>query len=449
MAGKRMRKRSQGESKRDAVRRRRLAEPRTGFLFARCSPDVETETARHLAALRKHIDFRRVPQQHPLRDLWASATSGARFQVHHLADDLLALEAVDGFAALLKRMLEDAEAYEDYRYELRMAASLARADGQTVVRLAGNRPGADVEFLTRSAARCALACYRARSATPGLNAVSAECASVARGFLNTFAREVVPADVGIEVLYPSFPITADDSRQAKALLDQMWRSPGEAEHTNASGILVRRCVRLRSLEHSDRKRRARIRFMFRVAERERLRIDRHLRQKLVKEDASWASSFDGCVLVAVEESGFSNGLSEEELAALMSTSAANFSGIISTQLMHTTFGNVTHGFEDVTVHLNAPIELGVCTYGQNSHAWSKEYPAVSLYPDHACEFWDLWQDAVGVHAHCSRPLEWTKRLKRLDDRVSSVRELKERPEIIEHLAQAAVDMRDDAEVFDW
>lgn len=417
-----------------------------GCLSARCDPDVEAETARHLAALRRHIDFRRVSQQHPLRDLWVSASSRARFEVHHLADDLLAVEAVDGFAALLKRMLEDAEAYGDYRYELRMAASLARADGQKVVKLAGNRPGPDVEFETSSGARVALACYRARSATPGLAAVSAECASIARGFLATFAREVVMGDLGIEVIFPSFPIAAEASRQAKALLNHMWHSPNQAEQTNSSGILVRRCVRLRAIEGSGIVRRARIRFMFRVPERERRRVEQHLRQKLEKENASWASVYDGCALMAVEESGFAKGMNNEELASLLSGSRTKFSGIISTQLMHATFGDLVHGLEHVTVH--TPLDFAMCTYGQNFRTWSSGQPVIATYPDHANEFWDVWQDGTGVHARCSRPLEWTRRIKRLDDSVSSVQELKARPEIIERLAQAAIEMRDH-EVFEW
>lgn len=434
-------KRSQSQSKRDAARRKRFAEPRLGFLFARCDGEVEAETARHLAALRKHIDFRRISQEHPLRDLWASATSGARFRAHHLADDLLAVEAVDGFAALVKRMREDAEAYEDYRYELRMAASLARADGQKVLKLAGNRPGPDVEFETVTGARVAIACYRARSATAALAAVSAECASVARSFLATFAREVVMDHLGIEVIFPSFPITAEASRQAKVLLDQMWFSPEQVEHTNSSGVLVRRSVRLRAIEGSGVTRRARIRFMFRVPERERRRIDQHLRQKLVKENVSWASAYNGCALIAVEDSGFSKGLSKAELAPFVSASATKFSGVISTQLVHATFGDTVHGFEHVTVH--TPVDFAMCTYGQNFQTWSRDHPVIATCPDHASEFWDLWQDRVGLHVHCSRPLEWTRRLKRLDDRVSSVRELKERPEIIDRLAQAAVEMRDD------
>src|SRR5690606_135550 len=149
-------------------------------------------------------------------------TSLARFQLHHLADDLLSLKGVDGLEGLVKCLVRSADTYEDFRFELRTAANIARGKESSVVRLAGSRPGPDIELISTNGKRCGVACYRARGeAVPG-EEVDARCFDVMTEFGKAFYSRQVGVDVGLEVLFPAFPPSEDDWREATELLPRLW-----------------------------------------------------------------------------------------------------------------------------------------------------------------------------------------------------------------------------------
>ncbi len=219
------RRKGQGESKREAVRRRLAAEPPLRFLGGRCAADIEALEIEHIRALRRHLNFRRIPANHPIRHLWSTRSSESRFRLQHLADDLQSTEGVDGFPGLVRRMLEDGEAYEDYRYELRVAANLARA-GAHVTRLAGPTVGADIEFRTDRQLLCGVACYRTRSATPHAVAATKACGEISQRFLPVFGAEPIPLSVGLKneasfaALCGVSPVDASSGRQHRHRLNR-------------------------------------------------------------------------------------------------------------------------------------------------------------------------------------------------------------------------------------
>src|SRR5690606_1127230 len=131
-------------------------------MSAKVDPTLVGDTNQHLRVLRDAVSFGKLSDEHPLRRTWMSPTSLARFQLHHLADDLLSLKGVDGLEGLVKCLVRSADTYEDFRFELRTAANIARGKESSVVRLAGTRPGPDIELLSTNGKRCGIACYRAR-----------------------------------------------------------------------------------------------------------------------------------------------------------------------------------------------------------------------------------------------------------------------------------------------
>lgn len=156
---------AQGSNTVEVLRRRRAAEPRPRFLEALGSQAVDDGIAADLDTLRENFDFRRLAATHPVRRAWATATPRALFELRYLAADLRAVQKVDGFERLAKRLVVDHEGYEDFRFELCIAAGLARARDQRVLHVAGEIPGPDVEVVTAAGHVCGIACYRPRRAT--------------------------------------------------------------------------------------------------------------------------------------------------------------------------------------------------------------------------------------------------------------------------------------------
>jgi hypothetical protein len=426
------------------------AEPARSFLDARCDAEVEAETVRHIQVLERHINFLRVPRAHPLRHLWSTPSSKARFELHHLADDISFLEHAPGFKGLLKRLLEDAEAYEDYRYELRLAASVARNRDQEILSLAGNAAGPDLVFRSRSGHRCGVACYRARTAIPALDKVSNECRqmvlSLGRGILNL----PIGISCGVEVIFPEFPARPAHQGAAVELLRDICRIHSSSEFTNSSGVRARRVILLSSPWKIGTARRLRVRFLFPVPSAEKVRIDRQIADKLVKEDR-WASSFEGVAIMAIEQSAFTRGLGKTDLEAVASNSGNAFTGAIATQLTHPTTNGIAHGFETVEHFIQCSgLNLRVETYGQNFRAWADDYAVVTFKPDHAEEFWDLWQDAVGIHLVQSNPLSMDQYSRRLSIKVRP-EEIRAKASLVAQEAAGAFGeyQKTAEEVFDW
>src|SRR5690606_4953391 len=157
----------------------------------------------------------------------------------HLADDLLSLKGVDGLEGLVKCLVRSADTYEDFRFELRTAANIARGKESSVVRLAGTRPGPDIELLSTNGKRCGIACYRARGEAVRVEAVDARCSDVMAEFGKAFYSHQVGADVGLEVLFPVFPPNDEDWIEATELLPRLWRTDAPPELDGDRGVRVR------------------------------------------------------------------------------------------------------------------------------------------------------------------------------------------------------------------
>src|SRR5687767_14562318 len=116
----------------DMSRSKPLCEPVMRWVNARCAtfPDAEIDAR----FLREFLQFRKMSSEHPIRALWTAETVGARHALHHLADDIRQVRDVPGFLGVIRHLQADVDGYEDTRYELRIAAALARG-GQNIHRL--------------------------------------------------------------------------------------------------------------------------------------------------------------------------------------------------------------------------------------------------------------------------------------------------------------------------
>lgn len=406
---------SQSDSKREAARRRKAAEPPARFVKGRCDPEVERNLGRDLAILRETFDFRRLPEKHPIRRLWETPTSRARFELQHLADDLRETQGVDGFNRLVKRLKEDFDAYDDTRYELRLGAALARPPTQKLVRFAAEKVGPDVEVTAKSGHLCGVACYRSNSVTPALAAVGETCRELALHFAGTFASRPLAIDLGLEVEFEAFPPHPPQIEEAKRLLTALWSSLETPVLAGTTGVEVRRAIQLPASKPSGVLRRARIRFMFPVPEREHFRSERHVTQKLKKEHESWARTYPGVCVLAVEESGFAHGLAQETVIAALEESGTAFAGVLATQIFHPIQdGSLVHAFERVHPFFReTDLRIHLETYAQNDKSWAGGDMLISNDLKHASELWDVWQSSTNGHVTRVRELELVKQFSKI------------------------------------
>lgn len=399
---------SQGQSRKEAERRRLADTPAKNFLRGRCDETIQRFTVRDVRLLARLIPFKRLATTHPIFRVWTTPTSMARFQIHHLADDLRLIEGVEGSRGLIKRLVEDPDAYEDYRYEIRMAASLTRHGNQRLVRLAGNNVGADIEFESVSGHRCGVACYRTSATIPAVGDASTACARIADAFLQEFAENPFPMDIGLEVEFPSFPATEAMVLEAPSLLVELWRDFHEPRKHGVTGVRVERIKPLSEAVSRDCLRRARIRFMFPNQEWEKERARRHVLEKLDKESRQWAANFEGKRFMFVEESRLSRGLNADDLKSLVAESGDAFSGMITSQLMYDMQpGGRAHAIEVIGRFVrDSEVRLHIETLGNNTAAMSHEVPLVRFASLHASEVWDLWQATDGsCTGRAVKPLE--------------------------------------------
>lgn len=367
--------------------------PPARWVDAPCVPDLDTEADVEL--LDQAFGIARLADNHPVRELWMSSTPEARWDLHHLADDVRVVGEVPGAKRLLKMLRKDAEGFFDFRYELRMAAAVARSSGQRLDRLAGPDAGPDIEFTSKSGHRCGIACYRAKPSPPSMAAAREALRRIATTFRRRFLFFPLAEDLLIEMTFPSFPIGAEVEKSASDLVYDFWlqHDAGEAER---DGVKVRRLRHPNVPRFANEKRRARLRFLMPVRAAERARVLGHLGNKLPSEARSWAARFDGVALSAIEESSsIQTGALRAEVEAHLREPDQPFAGVLLTYYPLIGMENVTWVARPGDAR---GLHIGVETFGTNTAVWAGDAPRIAYTPDLSNEEWEFVQTSDGTTA---------------------------------------------------
>jgi hypothetical protein len=345
--------------------------------------------------------------------MWSSPSSEARFELHHLADDLRVLRRIEGFPRLLKQLLESADTYEDFRYELRVAGALGRPEGQHLLRLGGDKAGPDIELTTRSGHTCGVACYRANSATPAVAEVPKQMQAIVKAFAPALGAFAPPARLFHEVIFPSFPLREDFIEAAGRLLTSLWMDPsGAPELKDTTGVHVRRVTAANSTVPT-----ASLRFLFPVPAREAFRLDRHVREKVEKENR-WASSYQGVALFAMDQPTLGHDLDQNIFRELLSAPSSGLAAVIMSRAFFPNDGALRHRMEHLHVVTHAELatttfNVAIETFGDNNQRWAGDVPYIELNLDHAWEEWDLRLERGEVHCDRRLPLAIIRQVERL------------------------------------
>ncbi len=373
------------------------AEPPSRWMSAEIEAPLDVN--RDAAVLRRVLGVANLHDDHPVRQLWASARAESRFALHHLADDLRLVEGTDEFGGLVKRLRTDLQAYDDMRYELRLAAILKRG-GQSLAGLGGSKAGPDVEFISQSGHRCAVACYRLRSGTDTIQLLRDACKQLAESFFRVFLFHPMPGDWLLDVIFPRVPLRAGERGTADDLLDQAWRvcGPDEREHQGVS-VSKQPLPNLRRLP--GQKRRAQARFFFPVRHAEIVRAGAQVWDKVEKERA-WASTYNGVPVLAIEESdSLLGGGLKGDLAATLAVENNPFAGVLLTSARTIEDAEWVPGSRAPdTLHLN------LATFGPNVRTWAHGHHLVQYAPDHAVEQWSFFDTTAGAGSELVRSLTY-------------------------------------------
>lgn len=154
-----------------------------------------------------------------------------------------------------------------------------------------------------------------------------------------------------------------------------------------------------------------------VPAREAYRLDRHFREKLLKENA-WALSYPGIAIFAVEQPTLGHDLEPTTLSEGLKAPTTGIGMVLTTRsYFPANDGALRHRMEDIHpyVHPDVPakgVNIGLETFGDNVHAWA-EGDGVFVYNlEHAWEEWNLTL-GDGVVADRRLPLSLMQQLARL------------------------------------
>jgi len=352
---------------------------------------------------------------HPFSSLWQNASARSARALHHLADDLRVIESVPGALGLIAAMRGDAQGYDAYRYEARMAAAVGRPKGQKLIRLAGKNAGPDIEFTSRSGHRCGMACYRACSATPTIKNLQVASDEVMRRAFSAFMFSSIDDTFTVEVIFGDTRNARTQVNEAVDLLTELVTNPTTSPELESGGVRGRRVERARHLLHPGDYRRVRVRFMFPVRAHELERVKTKFVQKVSSESDSWARGYDGVPLLTVEESDGLQGAGVPDLQVVLDEGQDVFCGALLTWLPHSTPESVKW----VPRTMNAGgLHVEVQTFQENMTTWSGDLPVVTMAMDHAHEDWDFVHARTGYRTEVVESLHSGTHVMRLKRRPS-------------------------------
>lgn len=396
------------------------------WLLAPCIRTVKERTREDLELLKETFRIERLAAEHPLHELWhrsgdAVALAEARYDLHHLADDVRLVRDVPGGRQLLQTLVNDAEGFEDFRYELRIAGAVARSPGQTLVAVGGTAQGPDVQVKTLSGHLCGIACYRGRTWTPLLlSEAPATFASIANRCGAVCAKRMVAlghrVNMGIE--FDRFPVSAEVAERAVAVFSEVWNRPDGEPRANRDGVSVMR--ETIDVTPVDSAWEVSLVFRLPVPGRERYRLSSTVRTKLDKEERQWAGAYAGVAVLCAEESDFCLGFDKEGFETMLLDEAQHsMQGILATWQFFA--DGIVRGsrirVEQCDWHPrknSVGLNLGIGTFGENMQSYGDGFMVMTMNPKNAEERWKVLPGAITGEATttCVRPITIERRMAR-------------------------------------
>lgn len=360
------------------------------------------DLASAVQVLHDHMRPQKLSSSHPFRRWWSTRSDTNRLFLLQLADDINTVSTVPGATQLLKLMRNDTDGFADFRYELRVAAALARAPTQRVVRLAGPAKGPDIEFQADSSHRCEIACYAARSDPPAVKVLRSVASRVSGAAFRSFAFSPLSQSFGLEVGFDSLPVRLTMERAAIDLAHQLLSNSTSPAEVRSGTVFARRIRVPSDLGGPGAIRFVRLRFLFAIRAFENARVARHLNDKIAKEADRWAAGTKNVALLAVESPDGCGDIGlHSALKSAMDDPLSDFAGVFLTHYP-------LNGVESVEWlprqgrSLNLHVEYR--TLNDNMKTWAGGRPVVSFPLDHAREDWDLVQSAAGSFSRLVAPL---------------------------------------------
>jgi len=351
--------------------------------------------------LSDYLQIDRLDPNHPIQQLLSASEAYSVRELRCLADDLRVVEHVDGSKSLFRSLRKDKDNYPNFRFELRLAASIGRVNDQTLLRLAGPLAGPDILFKSKSGHTCGIACYRV--SPEAIRLVEAQ-QSVERIVTPFFRRCASPIekDVLVQLTIPSFPITPEVEAVAISLLRDFWLMTDVASADREGFTVERFDLPFPTERSSSIRRRVVARVLVPVKDFERERVLRHLTSKIPTEAESWATNFEGQPIFAVEESdSVHGGQLKPHLIDQMADEGNIFAGVL---LMH----YPPCGPQQINFLAkqgkSLGINIGIESFYESIQTLSKEQLVMSVTPAHAKEEWLFEQGEHGYQIRRVRPL---------------------------------------------
>jgi hypothetical protein len=347
------------------------------------------------------ISPNRLNAEHPLYRIWNEPSDRARDELHQLADDIRSVVDVPGAAGLLRAMRSDRDGYRDFRYELRIAANVARSPGQTVTHLGGQGTGPDIEFKSRSGHACGVACYSARSDPPYIG----EIRDTARALTTEALKLFIPAGLlevfGLVVDFDHPPVDAEQVRDTIWILHPLLTNHFVPPKATRGQVTINRVPAPGTLRLPRERRLTRIRYRFSLRELEHRRILRHVQQKIATEANRWAGKYQGVPIFAMEESDGAQAQFKTEAPGLLKGSP-----FVCTMVTSYTYGfleRIDWSFAD---HDRGFIDIGQQTFRESLNAWRGEDVTIELPLKYSTEDWDLFERPEGCGSFLVKSLTY-------------------------------------------
>jgi len=396
------------------------------WLQAPCIAAVKEYTREDLELLKDTFRIERLAPEHPLHELWhrtgdPAAVAEARYDLHQLAADTRVVRDVPGGRQLLQTMVNDAEGFEDFRYELRIAACVARSPGQTLVAVGGTAQGPDVQVKTLSGHLCGIACYRGRTWTPLLLSdapktlanIAARCGAICA------ARVVAPGQrVNIGMNFDRFPISPDVVEAAVAAFGEVWNRPeGDPLATRDGVSIARETIDSGGVADAWD---VSLAFRLPIPARERFRLTSTVRTKLEKEERQWVGEYPGVAVLCAEESDFCLGFDKDTFeTVLLEQTTHSMQGILATWQFFV--DGIVRGsrirvdqFDWHPRKTSVGLNLGFHSFGENMKSYGDGFVVMTMNPQNADEVWRFGPGDGPRNATvtCVRPLTIERRMTR-------------------------------------
>lgn len=327
--------------------------------------------------------------RHPLHRDRLHEQEHANELLARLAEDIEAIRTAPGEESLMSAMRKNWHHFEDFRYELRMAAHIARG-GQKILALAGTHAGPDIVFIANSGHKVGAACYRANSRTELTLALRRISRRIADETFPTFCTAPL-GTFGVDVFFQDREPTPAIVTESLVLVKQLLIEANVSADLSAPGVTVKR--HLIDMRLAGEVRCVRLRVAFKTKPFEQARVVRHLQDKIEKE-SGWARQFEGASLLMIEGSdGTQNTSLKDPLKAILYADKCPFWGALISWLP----SGGLESFEHTMVpERSIGLDVGIATSGPNMHTWAGDMATLSFSPDDSWEHWDFVERKDGM-----------------------------------------------------